>query len=357
MKGAACRKFACLLILLLLIFIVGCSSSAGVTGSEGAQGGAPIKIGYLAGLSGGAAAFGEPGQEGVMLAVEEINAAGGINGRPIQVVIGDDKGDPATSVQELLRLAQRDRVVAIVSASISTAEMARMESLVAEEVVELVTVSSDPRVVEAGRPYALRNEINSDVFAGTIAKYAVEEMQLTNIAMLVLNDAWGKSLAGPFTNFVTKSGGNIIAEESYEGTTREFKDLLMKIKSLNPDALFMASLAGDSALIAKQAREIGLDAVLLGANVQSTPQFIDVAGPAAEGVIFSVAYLAGATGSEEERHFLQAYEAKYGKEPNTFAAHAYDAVYMLAEGLKQTGGEKEGLRDALMSLKDLAVNI
>jgi branched-chain amino acid transport system substrate-binding protein len=333
-----------LLVLISLVLLAACGSGLGDE----------IKMGYIGGASGFAAAFGVPAQEGVQFAIDEINEAGGINGRQITLVALDDKGDPLESIQSAKRLVEAEKVDVIVTGSSSSATLAHMEVTREEGPIEITPLGSDPDITGSGHQYMFVDIINNDLFGQSAAAYAVKDMGLSKIAVMIRDDAYGTSIGEAFVERAKELGAEIVYEKEYPIDTQNFQPLLLEVQNANPDAIMLTGYASDGGLIAKQARELAIDLPFVATNPIMSPQYRDIAGSAADNTFISAAYVPAAmAGLDAPQEFIQKWTEAKGTEPNVYQAHAYDCVMLLAkaiESAKSTDPEK--LRAELLEVND-----
>jgi branched-chain amino acid transport system substrate-binding protein len=312
-----------------------------------------IRIGEFGSLTGGTATFGTSNHEGVVLAVEEINAAGGVLGKPLRVITEDNQSKPEESVTAVLKLIKQDEVSAIVGEVASSRSLAAAPQCQANKIPMLSPASTNPKVTQVG-DYIFR-ACFIDPFQGkTMAKFAVERLKAKRIAILTdqKND-YSVGLAHFFKESAVKLGAEIVAEESYSEGDIEFKAQLTAIKATAPNVLYVPGYYTECALIARQARELGLDVPLLGGDGWDSPKTVEIGGRAVEGV-----YLTNHYSPEDQRpevqNFITKFKARYdGRAPDTFAVLGYDATKMMADAIQRAGStDGPKIRDALAATKD-----
>jgi branched-chain amino acid transport system substrate-binding protein len=350
---AASRVRSCLVLLTLLVATTFAPSCA--RPQENAADHSLIKIGFFGDLSGPTFNFGQSAMNGVLLAADEINQAGGINGHKIDVVIDDDKGSPEAASQLTGKLIGRDKVVAIIGAGASGNSLAAAPKAQAAHVPLIAPSSTNPAVTEAG-DYIFR-ACFIDAFQGEVmAKFAANTLKTKKAAIMVdYNSPYSRGLTEFFEVGFTKLDGQIVAKQSYAQGDADFRGQLSLIKAANPDVIYIPGYYGDVAIIAKQARQLGLTVPLLGADGWDAPELWELGGDALNGSYISNHYSADDP-SETIQNFTHAYRQRYSNlTPDAHAALAYDALRFLAEAI-QKAGTTEGpkLRDALAETKDFA---
>lgn len=341
-----------LLLIVSLIFI-GCDQSG-----SGGSAGNTIKIGHVASLTGDTATFGTSADEGIRLAMQEINAKGGVLGKQIEIITEDDRSlaDEAKTVAN--KLITRDRVVAILGEIASPRSIAIAPICEDAKVPMLSPGSTNPRVTE-GFQYVFRNCF-IDPFQGTVManfgmKPAPEGLGLKKFAVLYpVNSDYGVGLRDYFKDAVKKNGGQIVEDLAYtEKQDVDFRGQLTKIKNVNPDAIFVSGYYTEAGLIAKQARELGITVPLMGGDGWDSDQTVKIGGKAVEGSYFSNHYSPDED-RQEVKEFVSSYKAKYnGKTPDAMAILAYDAMRIMADAIERAGGtDGSKIRDALAATKD-----
>ncbi|HLL90820.1 MAG TPA: ABC transporter substrate-binding protein, partial [Tepidisphaeraceae bacterium] len=299
-----------------------------------------IVIGQFAPMTGSTAAFGVATDDGVQLAVDEINAAGGVLGRPVKVVTVDDRSDPAEAVTAVQKLINQDKVVAIIGEVASTRSLAAAPVAQRARVPMLTPASTNPKVTQVGN-YIFRSCFIDPFQGKAIANYAIGTKGLKRFAVLydVKND-YSIGLRDAFVAAAKDKGGEVIADESYGEGDRDFRAQLTKIKATNPDAVFVPGYYTEVGLIIKQAREVGVTVPLMGGDGWEGEQTFQIAGAAADGCFYTNHY-----SPEEQRpavqKFVAAYKQKFdGKTPNAWAILGYDAMHLMADAINRAGGTK-----------------
>ncbi len=325
--------------------------SVGMTSCK-SGGGDTIKVGEFASLTGKEATFGTSSHEGTELAFEEINKAGGVLGKPLELLTEDNQskaGEPANIVNKLI---SRDGVVAVLG------EIASSRSLEAAPICQSAKVpmispgSTNPKVTEVG-DYIFR-VCFIDPFQGTVmANFATKTLNAKKVA--VLTDAksdYSKGLAKYFKEQFAKNGGTLVSELDYNGGDKDFKAQLTSIKGAAPDGVFVPGYYNDVALIAIQAKELGLSIPLFGGDGWESENLLQVGKDSVEGHYFST-HCSPEDTSPKMTAFVAAYKAKFNKNPDAMAALGYDSAYVLADAIKRAGTtDAAPLRDAIAATKD-----
>ncbi len=304
-----------------------------------------IKIGGIAPLSGAVAVYGVECTNGVNLAVEEINAAGGINGKKIVYIAEDDEGDPAKSVNAYKKLTTQDGIRMIIGSLTSGCTIALTASAQAQGVIQIAPAATAEAVTDAGN-YIFRTCF-IDPFQGSIGgKFAAVNLGKKNAAILYdIGNDYSVGLQENFVKEFTKNGGSIVAMESYSTGDKDFNAQLTKIKAANPDVVYLPDYYGTVALIAKQLRNQGINTPIIGAD--GWDGLTDNAGDEVLNGFYSNHYAADSS-DPAVKAFVKNFKAKYGKEPNAFAALGYDSMYLLKDAILKAGTtDAKAVRDAL----------
>lgn len=331
-------------------------------GGNSAGDGDTIKIGANLELSGAVATYGSSILDGAELAVKEINENGGIDGKEIELISADNKSENAEATSAALKLIEQDNVVAMIGPATSGNTVATVE-LAAENKVPLVTASGTaPNVTvnDSGdvNEYAFRTCF-IDPFQGTVAaNFATEELSAKNVAIFADNASdYAKGLAKSFKEQIEKNGGTVVAEEAYVAKDTDFRTQLTNLKGKNPDFIFIPGYYEEVGLIVKQARELGLDVPLMGADGWDSPTLVELAGGDALNDTFITNHYSSEDPDEKIQKFVEAFKSENGDTaPNAFNALGYDTVYYLADAIGRadelTG---EAIKDALADTKDLSL--
>jgi branched-chain amino acid transport system substrate-binding protein len=312
-----------------------------------------IEIGYFGDLTGPTFNFGQSAINGVLMAASEVNQAGGINGRQIDVVIEDDKGSPEEAARLTAKLIDQDKVVAIIAGGTSGNSRAAAPKAQASHIPLISPSSTDPAVTQTGN-YIFR-ACFVDTFQGEVmASFAVNTLKAQKAAILTdFNSPYSKGLTDYFKLSFGRLGGMIVSEQTYTQGDADFKGQLSTIRSAEPDVIYIPGYYGDVALIAKQARMIGLTQPLLGGDGWDAPELWQIGGDALNGAYISTHYSAD-NPSPEIQQFVEFYKQRYSNLlPDAHAALAYDAARILFAAIARTEStEGDKLRDALAQTKN-----
>lgn len=318
-----------------------------------AFGAEPIKMGTVLRLSIGAE-HGIPSRRGVEMAVAEVNKAGGINGRQVELIVEDEKDSPAESVNAVQKLINVNKVVAIVGPMTSGDMMAAGKIADDAKVVEISPTATTPKLSGYGA-YLYRGCSRIDKQAQVLTDYVAKTWKPKTVAIFFSNEPYGKGCAELFSKFFEKLGIKVVATESFMRGSRDFKAQLTTIKAANPDILFIPGYTPETAPAAAQARQLGMNQKILGVYGDMDPVYIQLAGPAAAGHLIGGEYDEGYD-TPKNQAFKKNYEelVKKNNDPYNimFAALHYDAASMILEGMKQNGPSAEGVKKFLDNVKD-----
>jgi branched-chain amino acid transport system substrate-binding protein len=320
-------------------------------------GGNAIKVGLVVPLTGDVKTFGESARNGSMLAIEEVNAAGGINGKKIQAIAADDKNDPTETSNAGAKLMDMDQVVAIIGSVSSKCSVPLSDKCQSAKIPMITPTSTNPKVTVGDdgkrKDYVFR-ACFIDPFQGTVgAKFAHDSLKAKTAAVMydVGND-YSKGLADYFKAAFEKDGGKVTAFESYAKDDVDFSALLTKIKQSSPDVLFIPDYYNKVGLIVRQARQLGVTAVFLGGDGWDSPEMTKIAGDAIYGGYFTNHYSPDDP-RPEVQEWVRKYQAKYGQKPDALATLGYDAALLLIQALKNAPNAKpEEIKTALGAIRD-----
>jgi branched-chain amino acid transport system substrate-binding protein len=312
-----------------------------------------IKIGFFGDLSGPTFNFGESAKNGILMAADEINQAGGIDGRRLDVVIDDDGGSPEKAAMLTARLIDEDKVVTIIAGGTSGNGRAAAPKAQSARIPLIAPSSTDPAVTQVG-DYIFR-ACFVDAFQGEVmARFAFNSLKAKKAAILFdFNSPYGRGLTDYFELSFSKLGGQITGKLSYTQGDVDFKGQLSTIQSAAPDVIYIPGYYGDVAVIAKQARMLGLLQPLLGADGWDAPELWQLGGDALNGSYITTHYSVDDPSPTVER-FVHEYRQRYGNlTPDAHAALAYDSMRVLADAISRAHStDATLLRDALAQTKD-----
>ncbi len=315
-----------------------------------------IRIGLAEALTGPASQYGVPIRNGFLLAQEELNAKGGINGNRIVLVEEDERGKKEEAINVYKKLIYQDKVLMIFGPTLSNSMFAAGPIAEAAHVVAFGTSNTASGITDIG-PYVFRSSpMEADVVPVTL-KAAIKRLGLHKVGIIYGNDdAFTKSGYDVFRQALEAQHIRVVDTETYSKGDVDFKAQLTKLKAEAPDAIVCPCLAEEGANILIQARALGITVPFIGGNGFNTPKLLENAKTAAEGTIVGSPWFDGNPSPENQR-FIAAYRKKFGSDPNQFSAQGYDALFIVAEALRkihltgQLAQDRQALRDALPAIQ------
>jgi branched-chain amino acid transport system substrate-binding protein len=328
--------------------LAGCSKPAG----EGAAA-ATIRIGEFASLTGKEAAFGQSSHKGTQLAIDELNAAGGLLGKQIELITEDNRSTAGESVTIAKKLITRDKVVALLGEVASGRSLEAAPIAQASQIPMVSPSSTNPKVTETG-DYIFR-ACFIDPFQGQLlASFAQRTLEAQKVAIFSdVSAPYSVGLAQYFREAFVAAGGQIVAEEKYSGGDKDFSAQLTAIKGKQPDAIMVPGYYNEAGLIVRQARQLGIKVSLFGGDGWEAPELLKLAGAEAlQGTYYSTHFSSESTEPLAQK-FVAAYKAKYNETPDAMAALGYDSAMVLADAIRRAGTtEGPKVREALASTRD-----
>lgn len=310
-----------------------------------------IPVGVYGALTGDQAAFGTSTVNGVRIAAEEINAAGGVLGRKIRLVIEDDQGRAEEAASVVTKLITANNVVALIGENSSNQSLAAAPIAQSNGVPMISPSSTNPAVTEKGE-YIFRVCFTDPYQGKALASFVRTNLSLDNAAILVdkKND-YSVGLAGVFRKEFEAAGGRIVAEQSYSGGDTEFRPQLTTIKAASPKVLFIPGFYTEVGQIAIQARDLGLTVPLVGGDGWDSPAVIQIGGKSIEGSYFSDHYFVGDTRPVVQK-FVAEYRKRHNKNPEATAALGYDALHIFANAARRANSlDRKAVRDQIATTK------
>lgn len=309
-----------------------------------------IKIGAVLPLTGSAAVWGENSRMGLEIALEEVNAAGGVKGKKVNLIFEDSQSDSAKAVSALQKLISTDKVSVVIGDIASSSVLAMAPIAEKAKVVLLSPGASNPDISKAGE-FIFRNW-QSDALEGKVdAKYAYEHLGWKNVAVLYVSNAYGTGLKTVFEESFQKLGGKISASESFEQGATDMRAQLNKTRNLKLDAIYMPGYPPEMAILLRQAKEMGIKVPFLSVQAFDDPKILKTAKDAAEGVIFSVPKPPDPS-NQVVKNFIDKYKQKFSRDPGVTSDTGYDALKIIVWAMNQAGTSAEDVRHQLLTLKD-----
>jgi branched-chain amino acid transport system substrate-binding protein len=342
---------------LLAGILAGCSGAPKSSGSDSKT----IKVGVNLELSGGVASYGESLENGIDIAVDEINKAGGVKGKKLEIIKVDNKSEAAEATNGAIKLTSQDKVTAIIGAATSGDTVAQAQIANDTKTILLTPSGTSPNVTvgDNGKlnEFVFRTSY-IDPFQGIVAgNFAAKELNVKNAAIFADSASdYAKGLAAAFKETYEKAGGKVVAEEAYVAKDTDFRATLTRIKAKNPEFIFIPGYYEEVGLIVKQARELGITAPLMGADGWDSPKLVQLAGADALNNTFITNHYTSEDPDKNIQKFVTTYKEKFnGESPNAFNALGYDTVYLLADAIERAGGtDTTKIKEALENTKDFS---
>ncbi len=321
---------------ILSVVLFGCPPKTSETASATAGTEGEIVIGEYGSMTGGQATFGVSTHNGIMLALDEINGAGGVNGRKIRVISEDDQSKSEEAANAVTKLISQHNVIAIIGEVASSSSLAAAPICQANKVPMITPSSTNPKVTEVG-DYIFRMCFIDPYQGEAMANFLSKQAGMKKAAILIDNKSdYSTGLAAFFERTFVANGGQIVAKASYAQGDSDFRSQLTNIKSSNPEVIFVPGYYNDIGQIAIQARDLGMKQPLAGGDGWESPKLIEIGGKALEGCFYSNHYHIDDP-SPAVREFVQKYEERFGAKPDSLAALGYDSTKVLAEAIKRAG--------------------
>ena len=313
-----------------------------------------VPIGLYAALTGSTATFGQATREGVQFAIDEINAAGGINGKKLRLIVEDDQGKPEEAAAVVTKLITRDNVVAIIGENASSNTLAAAPIAQSNRVPMVSPSSTNPQVTEKG-DFIFRVCFIDPLQGQAIARFATDNLSIKKAAILQdVKSDYSVGLADVFTKEFEKRGGQITIRQSFSAGDSDFRSQLTAIKQTNPQAIFIPSYYTEAGQIAIQARDLGITVPLLGGDGWDSPKLLEIGGKSLEGCYYATT-VSLESPDPAVQQFVKKFKEKTKKDPEGLNALGYDAVYVIANAMKSGNTtEPKAIRDALAQTQNYA---
>jgi branched-chain amino acid transport system substrate-binding protein len=326
----------------------------------------PIKIGAFYSLSGPAANIGTPTKLVTQLVVEKINKEGGINGRPIELVIGDTESDPTKAVMVVKKFINVDKVAAIIGPDRTDLGMAVKKIVEDAGIPAIMTVGGDP-VIMSGGPlgtfkWVFKSPQRSSTAVEKLFAYLQKDKK-TKIALITSSDGFGKDGKGWIEKLAPKYGLTVVADESFNASDTDMTPQLTKINAAKPDAIVCWTIGPAGAIVAKNVKQLNIQAPVFQCHGQPDPKYVELAGAASDGSMMPSTKLMAweqLPDSDPQKNVIKDFVHLYTDVNNfdkqfpinTHSGYAWDAIYMVANAMKKAGTEPDKLRDAIEQTKD-----
>lgn len=333
------------------VFATGCGDQSSDT----------IKIGANLEMTGSNATFGQSATNGAKLAIKQANEKGGVLGKKLELVVADNKSEAAEAANSMQKLISQDKVAAIIAPIASSSVMAGAQVNNDGKVLAISPTASNPKVTvdpDTGkvRDYLFRASFIDPFQGAVMANFASKSLKGKTAALYIdTSSDYAKGLGQFFKETFIKNGGQIVSEEAYLAKDTDFKSTLTKIKSSNPDILFVPGYYQEVGMIIKQAREIGINAAILGGDGWDSEKLPEIAGNDALNNTFFANHYSPDDQSPAIQDFVATYKAEYGQVPDSFAVLSYDATMMIIKAIERAGSvDTVKIKDEMAKTKDFA---
>jgi branched-chain amino acid transport system substrate-binding protein len=336
-----------IVVLLMIAFVFVSMCFAG--GNQEDSSSESIKIGFIGPLTGDYANYGTLCKQAVEMAIDEINANGGINGAEVKLYAEDSEGDSQKALAAMEKLSSSDKVCAIVGPvltgeSFSVAERAQAEGIV------MITPSASHKDITSVGDYIFRTT-PSDGLQGEVAgKYWYEVLGYRKLAVLYAKNDYSQGLYESMSEAFKADGGEIVAAATFMVGDKDFKTQLTNLKNTNAEAIYIPDYTAEMAQILEQAAQLGIDKPFLSSDGFLSEEIYTLAGQYTDGVVYTAS--AKIVESDKNKVFKENYTAKYGVGPDSFASNAYDATYILASVIEKVGTDRKAIKEGMKQVKD-----
>jgi branched-chain amino acid transport system substrate-binding protein len=339
-------KIVAAVILTATASISGCGGGGGNSGNT-------IKIGSFQSITGATSTFGNSCDQGIRLAMEEKNKAGGLLGKQIEITTADTESDAGKAKNAILKLLDQDQVIAVLGEVASSRSMVAAPACQGKKIPMLSPASTNPGVTQYGDYIFRACFIDTDQGAW-IAQFAMEKLKLKRAALLINQEEdYSKGLAKAIQDEYAKGGGTILRTENYRGKAdNDFSAPLTAIKETNPEIIFLPGYYGEVPSIVRKARELGITCPFIGGDGWESDTLIPQGGKAIEGCYFTT-HSDSSDPDPRVQKFVAAYKAKYGRIPDAMAVLGYDAANIMFKAIEAAGAtDGQKIRDALAKTKE-----
>jgi len=324
--------------------------AAGLAAPAFAQTKDPILIGVSGPLTGQYAQYGAQWKKGFDLALDEINASGGINGRPLAYEFEDTQSDPRQTVTVARKFVADERIVVEVGDFSSAASMAASPIYQAAGMVQFGFTNSHPDFTKGG-DFVWSNAVNQADEMPLLANF-LRDLGLKKIAVLHLNSDWGRTAKDLLVEAVKARGGEIVGAEAYLADEKDFRSAIVRLRGANPDSIALISYYPDGAQLTRQIRQAGITLPIVAGGSIYSPKFLELGGADVNGVLTTVPFFPDDPRPLVQK-FVKSFEAKFGAQPDAYNGRAYDTIILLASVMRQFGSDRKAIQQGLGKIKDV----
>jgi branched-chain amino acid transport system substrate-binding protein len=310
----------------------------------------PILIGVGGPLTGQYAQYGAQWKKGFDLALDEINGAGGINGRPLQYVFEDTQSDPRQTVNIARKYVADERIVVEVGDFSSAASMAASPIYQAAGMVQFGFTNSHPDFTKGGE-FIWSNAVNQKDEMPLLADF-IRDLGLKKVAVLHLNSDWGRTAKDILVGAVKERGGEVVGSEGYLADEKDFRSAIVRLRGASPDSIALISYYPDGAQLTRQIRQAGIAQPIVAGGSIYSPKFLELGGDAVNGVLTTVPFFPDDPRPVVQT-FVKSFVAKFGVQPDAYNGRAYDTFILLAAVMRQFGADRKAIKDGLGKIKDV----
>lgn len=335
------KRFNSIFLGTLLLFLIPFTSAHGAD---------PIYIGLMAPMTGDYAEYGMFFREGTQLAMDEINKAGGIQGHQVELVIGDSRADPKEAALVAQKFVANPKILAEIGDFTSSCAMSAAPIYESAKMVEFSPSSSHPDFTKLGK-FMFRNTPTQEHEGPFLARWLIKDLGKKKVATIYIKNDWGLATNKYFVETAKSLGVDIPVQESFLPGEKDYTAILTKIRRDNPEGLFIGAMYAETALIATQMKKMHFTPTMIAPGSIYSPKLIELAGDAVEGIMCNALFFPEFDRPEVKK-FYKGFVEKYKKEPNNFAALAYDCMNILAYAMKTGGLDRQKIRDAMATVKN-----
>ncbi len=340
------KGFLAILLVLSIFALTACGGGDGGDKDSG-----ELYIASANPMTGDSAQFGDMKVKAIELALDEVNAEGGIDGKEVKLIVGDDTGNPKEAPNVAQKFAGDDKVLAVIGHWNSSATLAA-RGIYEAAGIPVITDSVNKQITDGSTPHMYRISLTDTTQAKNLAQYAYNVLGKRSAAILFTANDFGTGLKNDFTAEFESLGGKVVVSETYfEGQSKDFSPQLTKIKGASPDIMFVAGYYVETALIAQQSEPVGLDVPMIGTEGISSNELIKLGGDSVEGIRFA-AFFHKDVEFPGTKEFVEAFKEKYNKEPDNYSALAYDSAKLILAGMKEKGATREGITEYLQEVSE-----
>ena len=336
--------FSLLTFALLALLVTACGATTSASPDK-------VYFGVTGPFTGDNAEYGRIWKQGFQLAIDQINAKGGVRGKPIELIYEDSQSDPKQTPPIAQKFVADQRILAVIGDFSSPASMAASPIYNQAGLVQLGITNSHPKFTDTGE-YIFGTSRSQTEDAPQLADFGVQTLGYKRLAVFHLNTDWGKVTYDLFSQRAKQLGAEIVDTAAYLPTEKDFRSALTKARDARPDALVLLSYYNDGALIARQAADVNLNAPKLAIGSVYSPKFVELGGKAVESVYTQSGFFPGDP-RPEVQDFVQQYQARFNEQPDTFAAQAYDGVKALAAAVERGGFDRKAIRNEMAKMTDV----